>query len=727
MRYYPTFTLSTPNEPDRPAFPATVPGNAQADYLAAHPDFCPDLHYGMNHKKMTALEPYTWVYRTTLAYALSPGERLYFVTEGIDYQWSLSVDGKTLHRHEGMFSKVEIDLTFLAHPGSVLEITIEPHPMLHHRVMDRTQAAQCVKPPVSYEWDWHPRVIPSGIWDETYLETRKADFIRRAEPRYRLSDDYKTASLFFDVDCNGPVKITLIDPDGRLIYFGGRRRITVENPKLWWCNGQGKPNLYTYVVTSESDCKKGQIGFRTIRLAMNQGAWSEPAGFPKSRSVPPAQLVLNGRKIFAKGSNYVNHELFPGTLTRENYEAQVKAAAEANMNIFRCWGGSGIQKAAFYDLCDRYGILIWAEFPLACNDYYDSPKYLKTLEQEAVAIIEKLRPHACLALFCGGNELFNSWSGMTDQHHALRLLNKLTYDLCRDVPFLMTSPLSGMKHGGYTFIDGETGLDQFALFSRSKATAYTEFGIPGILSVERLKEIIPEKELFPIPADHGGSWKAHHAFEAWGKDAWLCLPTLEKYGDVSTLEALVETSQWLQYAGYKAIFEEARRQKPYCAMAINWCFGEPWKCAVNNSLLAYPAEKKSGWYAVRDSLRNVVGSAKMTRFDYREGESFTCELWLLNDSPETVAEAEVTLSLVIPMESAAAASTDAETTAPAREMKVYLGAEHFRDVPPLQNARGKTFRLTLPRGTKGKRFDVVVTARVGDEVIVNRYPMALAK
>nr|MBQ4319554.1 hypothetical protein [Clostridia bacterium] len=571
-----------------------------------------------------------------------------------------------------------------------------------------------VKPPVSYEWDWHPRVIPSGIWDETYIETRGTGHITRAEASYTLSADYTRADVHFDIECSGDYSITVADPDGNIVYTSKNNDVKIEHPALWWCRGQGKADLYTYEITSDSDVKKGHIGFRRVKLVMNEGAWNEPMEFPKSRSVPPCQIELNGRRIFAKGSNYVNHEIFTGTRTREKYEEQIRLASECNMNIFRCWGGSGIQKSDFYELCDIYGIMVWVEFPLACNDYYDSEHYLTILEQEAKAIITKLRSHPCLTLWCGGNELFNSWSMMTDQHLALRLLDKLTYELCRDIPYIMTSPLSGMKHGGYTFIDGQTGLDQFALFTRSKATAYTEFGMPGITSIEMLREIIPEDELFPIPEDRGGSWKAHHAFGAWGKEAWLGYPTLEKYGDVSTLEKLVETSQWLQYVGYKAIFEEARRQKPYCAMAINWCWCEPWKCAVNNSLIAYPAVKKPGWYSVRDSLRDVVGTARMFRFDYKRGERFECELWLLNDKPEPVKEAEVTVKAVIPL-----ICGESVTYA--------FGQAHFTDVEALTNANGGTFGFDMPDDAYGYRFDVIVETKLADEVMVNRYPMAVAK
>jgi beta-mannosidase len=115
---------------------------------------------------------------------------------------------------------------------------------------------------------------------------------------------------------------------------------------------------------------------------------------------------------------------------------------EANMNILRCWGGAIIDKEPFFELCDEMGIMVWQEFPLACNNYLGTKGYLAVLEQEATAIIKRLRKHPCLTLWCGGNELFNSWSRMTDQSLPLRLLNKLCYEEDQNTPFINTSPLS---------------------------------------------------------------------------------------------------------------------------------------------------------------------------------------------------------------------------------------------------------------------------------------------
>ena len=614
-------------------FPAEVPGNVQYDY--GRMMGWGDISVADNVEKFRQTEDYTWEYRTELSYAAQPGERAALVFEGVDYRFDVLIDGELRLEHEGMFTRVEVDLA--DESGSELIVRIHPHPKrATAEFEDRQQADQCVKPPVCYEWDWHPRMLVSGIWQDAYVETRTADWIRRCEPFYELNEDRTHAEIRFEVDCDAPVEIVLYDPDGGKIGVGDH--FAIDNPRLWWCNGQGAPELYTYVARTAHHEVTGHIGLRTVRLVMNEGGWIEPVAFPKGRSVAPIQLELNGRRVFAKGSNWVNPDIYNGRIDEARYETLITLARDAHMNIFRCWGGSGINKRAFYDLCDRMGIMVWVEFPLACNNYEGTPHYLRILEQEGTAIIRSLRSHPAVVMYCGGNELFNNWSLMTDQSLALRLLNKLCYDLDKERPFIMTSPIFGMGHGGYTFYDPYAKADVFTLFQNSHCTAYTEFGVPGVTNLDDLKKIIPEDELFPIR--NMGSWRLHHAFGAWGAERWLCMDVLEQYAQepLDAIEKVVAQAEWLQCEGYKAIFEEARRQAPYCSMAINWCYCEPWITAAGNSLITYPVKTKPAYYAVQSSLRPVLASARIPRFDWNAGECFHAELWLLNDAPEAAKE-----------------------------------------------------------------------------------------
>ena len=200
----------------------------------------------------------------------------------------------------------------------------------------------------------------------------------------------------------------------------------------------------------------------------------------------------------------------------------------------------------------------------------------------------------------------------------------------------------GVGHGHYLFYDDQTGEEVFQLMERANKTAYTEFGMPGIAPVSTLKEIIPQEELFP--PKRNTAWETHHAFGAWRNSSWLEIETLQRYfGEIDSLQDLVDYSQLLQAVGFKCIYEEARRQKPYCSMALNWCFNEPWPTAVNNSLIGYPNKTKPAFNAVSDACRPVLASASFSEFTWNPGEELPIDCWILNDSPVRVDEGKVTV------------------------------------------------------------------------------------
>ena len=615
-------------------FAAKVPGTIQQDYGVAH-GFA-DVQFSDNYKQYLELENDHWEYRTRLSYEKKDGERVFLVSGGIDYQYDILLNGKVLYSYEGMYRAVELDLTDeLTGQEDILTVHIYPHPKREGApVGTRDEADQSCKPPVSYGWDWNPRLVISGIWQDTYLETRDEFYISGCEVLADLNEEMTVGSVSATFTCKKPCTIALYDQNGKTVYEGENTKFQVENPELWWCNGQGTPYLYRWVIRNEKEERSGRIGFRKLRLVRNYKA-NGPSEFPKSRYDAPATVELNGRRIMAKGSNWVNPEIFWGQITKERYDELLTLARDAHMNTLRMWGGAGACKDSFYDLCDEYGIMVWQEFMLACNNYVASEHYMQVLESEATAMILNLRHHPSLAWWCGGNELFNSWSGMTDQSHALRLLNKLCYELDYKRPFLATSPLTGMAHGGYRFYSDKQGGDVFHEFQRANNTAYTEFGVPSVASVELLKKVIPEEELFPIKETN--AWIAHHGFSAWGKSAWLCLDTLEQYfGEPQKLEDVVEQANWLQCAGYQAAFEEMRKQWPHCSMMLNWCYDEPWITAANNSIISYPAIPKPAYEYVKSAMRPALFSARISKFDWKAEEVFEAELWLLNDKPEAI-------------------------------------------------------------------------------------------
>ncbi len=625
-------------------FFAEVPGNIQYDYAKAKN--WPDYQYSDNYKLFETLEDDTWCYYSDLEFDKKDNETVWFHSDGIDYLCEIIINGKSVLNHEGSFSKIDVEITpYLNKTNNKLIVKILPHPKREDAPIGRSQADHICKAPVCYGWAWHPRLLVSGIWQDTYIETRGTSYINSPSVTYVLSADCNSADIDFAWKCAGDVTVSLFDKNGNTVWSGNDTKLHLDNIELWWCNEQGTPSMYTWTMESADDKKSGKIGFRRSRLVMNEGAWDEPSIFPKSRSDAPATYELNGRRIFLKGSNYVTPDIFTGRVTKEVYEKQILLAKEAHMNIFRCWGGCGCQKEDFYNLCDELGIMVWVEFPLACNLYSEEEHYLNTLEQEATEILLQLRQHPCIAFWCGGNELFNAWSGMTEQHLALRLLDTLCYRYDRNRPFIMTSPLNGMGHGNYLFFEKPlNNEDNLQTFRKARNTCYTEFGTPALADKETLERVIPkEVQVFPIP-DDDLSWKAHYGT---ANDPWRCQSdTLEVFPECETLDELLGYSDLMQSMSYKCTFEEARRQWPHCSMAINWYYNEPWYSVVNRHIITYANKPLPAYYAIKDSLRPVLATAGIPKFIWKADEIFTADIVLHNDTLETVTRnIKVTLTI----------------------------------------------------------------------------------
>ena len=101
-----------------------------------------------------------------------------------------------------------------------------------------------------------------------------------------------------------------------------------------------------------------------------------------------------------------------------------------------------------------------------------------------------------------------------------------------------------------------------------------------------------------------------------------------------------------------------------------------WKTAAGNNLIAYPSTPRPSYYYVQKAMRPTLFSARISKFDWNEGETFEAELWLLNDMPESVCgKVRVT-------------ATVGDKTFDLIEWSADTGAN--------SNKRGPTVRFTLP-------------------------------
>ncbi len=655
-------------------FPATVPGAVQLDY-AKHYNL-PDYKREKNFEQFRWMEDKFWVYSTELdTTKLNSNNNIFLVAKGIDYQYEIFANGEMIYEHQGMYLPAELNLNSFVGKKVMLEIVIHPVPKsqlpdVHKDTRD--EANQFCKPAVSYGWDFHPRLIPLGIWEDIYVLEIEKENILKPSVEYVLSPNRDTAFVNLKAEGCKDAKWEFLNPENKVIFTGNGESLNfiIENPELWWCNGYGEQKLYSWKVSYADQEAAGKTGFRTVELVKAEGSWEETLTYPMTRNTPPCTLRLNGVSIFSKGTNWVAPEIFYGTLNRERYLEQLTLVKEANINFVRSWGGAIINKDSFFEICDELGIMVWQEFPLACNRYEGTPEYIKLLKDEATAIVERLKGHCSLMLWCGGNELFNNWSCMTEQDEALRFLNHLTYTKTPQIPYINAAPLMGMAHGAYSFLYPD-GSELFPTLAACHHTAYTEMGVPGISTEETLMQIGNLEDLYP--ANRENDLALAHG------EHWVNQPVEKYFGKLSTLKEFMNYNQFMQYIGYQFIFEEARRQKPYCGMVANWCFNEPWPNFGNNSVVCYPNSIKPAYYAIKNACRKVLASARIRKFSYIAGETLDFDLYLLNDELKKIADGAVKVYVQI---------GDSE--------KVSLLNWEFSGVKENTNVAGPTVRYELP-------------------------------
>ena len=190
--------------------------------------------------------------------------------------------------------------------------------------------------------------------------------------------------------------------------------VRVDNPQLWWPNGYGEQPLYTVDVALlaggvVSDTAHYQVGLRTLELRRVPDAWGESFTF-----------VVNGLPIFAKGSNWIPADSFPTRISDAFLEQLIRDAAVTHQNMLRVWGGGFYEEERFYDLCDKYGLLVWQDCVYSCSIY---PMWMSPSRKHAVETVEnvrRLRHRASLALWCGNNEMEAGWAHGVGTDQSLR-------------------------------------------------------------------------------------------------------------------------------------------------------------------------------------------------------------------------------------------------------------------------------------------------------------------
>ncbi len=633
-------------------YPATVPGSVQYDLWKA--GVIPDPYFEMNTLAIEWVPERTWLYKKTFAVPADlQGQRVRLVFRGIDYAARYYLNGEQIGVSTGTYIPAAFDISdkLLYGAENHLAVVIDPAPFEQPQI-GYTSKVYTQKARMNYWWDFCPRMINLGIWDDVYLEVTGPQRIEDAHVTTQLADDFSFAEVRVAVTLEGQsgeaqVEVSIFPeehPEQKQVVTAlaqaGEAEVifTIDRPALWWPNGAGKQRLYRAAIRvatdgALSDTREVVFGIRAVAFVQNEDA--TPGSLPYL-------LTVNGRELFINGWNWVPMDVLYGVEQPEKRERLLRLAKNAGVNVLRVWGGGLIEKEQFYDLCDRLGILVWQEFIQSSSgiDNYPSedPNFIQFLVENARHAIVRRRNHPSLAVWCGGNELHYAQDRLVDESHpALAALRDTVRELDPGRHWVSTSPAGGTFAFGIPENEEDAAKKQdvhgpweyqglrkhYHLYNNATSLLHSEFGVEGITNMRALNATISKERQWPVSLnnpvwDHLGAW--------WVKEkVWQ-----EAFGNFANIEEAQKATQFLQADGLRYAIEADRRRQFHNSGTLPWQFNEPYPMAGCTSAVDYFAEPKPVYYTVRRAYQPLTVTAKFDTIAWGRESEFRAEIWVSN-------------------------------------------------------------------------------------------------
>jgi beta-mannosidase len=515
------------------SYPCTVPGNFELDLYKN--GLCPEPFYGQNPvtvRKMT--ENRAVYYHRAFDLPETGGKNPILVFEGLDCCAEIYINGKKAAYFDNMLierkielSGVDLDLNLnLKEKNNEILARIIPaiecaghydYPPSVFAMGSNMESLYIRKAPHMYGWDIMPRFLSAGIWRPAYIEylpeERIDDVFLSAKNAGQSSADIEfLCDVKFKTGGGDKYKIGLkmscgdseIDLTYDLYFAGLKKSFRIQNPKLWFPKGSGGQNLYDVCVSlikngGVIDEYRLKYGVRTIEL--NRTSTTDQFG------KGAFEFIINGVKIFMKGSNWVPADAFHSR-DRERIPEMLKLAEDINCNMLRCWGGNVYEDDLFYELCDELGFLVWQDFAFACAVYPQDEDFCGRVREEAEAVVKRLRNHASLALWSGDNECDEAyfWNGAGDPNG-----NKITREILPEVikrhdknrPYIPSSPYLdkqvvdyGREYASEQHLWGPRDYYKSPFYINSICHFASEIGYHGCPSPESVKKFIEPSHLW---------------------------------------------------------------------------------------------------------------------------------------------------------------------------------------------------------------------------------------
>jgi len=595
---------------------ATVPGCVHTNLLASGEIDAP--FYRDNETRLQWIGQSDWVYQRFFSVSpeLLAHDRVKLRCEGLDTIATITLNGQQLARTDNMHRTWEFDILGKLKSGrNSIEVRFNSVlPYVTKREKQRplpAWAGACHaahwayvrKQACDFGWDWGIKTLSCGIWRDIQLIAYKTARLTDMHIRQRHSRRKATLDVMANVERAGKAKLTVtatvtyqnkVISAGSADLLGRKTHITLDiaNPKLWWPNGMGDQHLY--LVTLELldadgellDVDARRVGLRTLELKRKKDRWGESFHFS-----------CNGVPFFAKGANWVPGDAFITRMDEGDYAHLLASAVAANMNMLRVWGGGFYENDVFYDMCDELGLCVWQDFMFACSTYptFDR-QWMANVRAEAQDNVRRLRHHACLALWCGSNEIegglvADEWTdaGMSWKDYRPlfdRLLAGVVRKLDPDRQYCPSSPHAPLNRRDFNSPhSGDShlwmvwhGKEQFEWYRTRTDRFVSEFGFQSFPEPKTVAA-------FTAPADRNvTSYVMEHHQRSPIGNTKIMTNMLEWFRLPSNFESTLWLSQILQGQAMKIAVEHWRRLMPRCMGALYWQLNDCWPVASWASL-----------------------------------------------------------------------------------------------------------------------------------------------
>jgi len=436
--------------------------------------------------------------------------------------------------------------------------------------------------------------------------------------------------------------------------------LQVKNPKLWWPNGFGPQNLYTLHLSFESagtisDQQEVTFGIRQIQYSV-----------PDSENLT---LSVNGVRVFCRGGDWGMDEAMKRT-PRARLEAAVRMHQIANINMIRNWVGQSTSKD-LYELCDKYGILLWDEFFQPNPSDGDNPADLDIYMANVRDKVLRFRSHPCIALWCARNE----GHPPTEIDEALK---KLLAELDPARLYQASSTDGRGVHSGGPYC---WRAPRFFYDFPAREVFKTEIGSVSIPTLESIQGMMPEKDWKEINDD----WAEHDLARGAQKGDQYPRIINERYGKVLNLADFARKGQLATYEAFRAMYEGRNSGLFKTATAVITWMSHPAQPSFVWQLYHHDLEPNSALFAVKKAGEPVHVQLNEKNWNVE----------IINNLPAPLAQAQVHLTiynldgkLAGRQDFAVNASQEAATSLGAVNWPDNLSAVHFVKLE-LRDAAGK--------------------------------------